>query len=208
MGVPAVLEIEALERRFGAVEAVRGFGLTLNAGEHVALVGPNGSGKSTILRCIAGSLRPTSGKVSIAGHPAGSLEARRLVGASLARERSFYMRLSGRENLLFFARVRHGSTRVASLCVRELEEELELTEILEQRLDRCSTGMLQQLAFARALLGEPSLLALDEPTRSLDTEATERLWKALGRRPRAAVIVATHAASDMARCGRRVDLRR
>jgi ABC-type multidrug transport system ATPase subunit len=200
------LEIEALERRFGAVKAVSGFDLTLSAGERVALVGPNGSGKSTILRCVAGSLSPSSGRVSIAGHAAGSIEARRLVGASLARERAFSMTLSGRENLLFFARVRHRSKRVASAYVGELEQELELTEILEQRLDRCSTGMLQQLAFARALLARPSLLVLDEPTRSLDADARERLWGALGRRPLTAALVATHADSDTARCGRRVDL--
>ena len=116
------------------------------------------------------------------------------------------MTLSGRENLLFFARVRHRSKRVASAYVGELEQELELTEILEQRLDRCSTGMLQQLAFARALLARPSLLVLDEPTRSLDADARERLWGALGRRPLTAALVATHADSDTARCGRRVDL--
>jgi simple sugar transport system ATP-binding protein len=89
-----------------------------------------------------------------------------------------------------------------------LVEELEIEDIVRQRLDGCSTGMLQQVAVGRALLGEPSVLLLDEPTRSLDVAAVERLWGALDRRPGVAALIATHRSEDLARCGRLIDLGR
>jgi ABC-type multidrug transport system ATPase subunit len=200
------LAIEKLTRRFGRHDVVRDFDLTLAEGERVGLVGPNGSGKTTIIRCVAGTLSPSSGAVTIMGRAAGSFEAHRLTGTSLSQERSFYFRLSGRRNLLFFARIRGHSNRECVRRVRALEEELELSEILAERGDRCSTGMLQQLAFARALLFDPPLLLLDEPTRSLDTAAVARLWAALDRRPNTSVLIATHLQADIEHCDRHVAL--
>ena len=178
----------------------------LDRGARVALWGPNGSGKTTVLRCIAGTLVPTGGGVTVCGHPAGSIAARSVLGVSLSQERSFYLRLSGHANLVLFARIRGDARRAAERRVRALEEELEIQEIASERIDRCSTGMIQQLAFARALLGDPAVLALDEPTRSLDAEAIGRVWAALDRRARSAVVMATHLDADVRRCTRRVDL--
>jgi ABC-type multidrug transport system ATPase subunit len=202
----AVLSIRGLERRYGEREVIRQLDLSLAPGEHVALWGPNGSGKTTVLRCIAGTLTPTSGEVLVGSHPAGALEARRLVGASLSQERSFYLRLSGRANLLFFAQLRFGSRSEAAQRVRALEDELELGEIAPERVDRCSSGMIQQLGFARALLGEPAVLLLDEPTKSLDVAARARLWAALDRRPATSLLIATHLNEDLEHCGERVNL--
>lgn len=200
-----VLEIQGLERRFGDDVVIRGLDLSLHRGERLIVRGPNGSGKTTLLRCIAGVLTPTAGRITIAGHHAGSLRARLSLGASLSQERSFYLRLTGRDNLLFFARLRLTSKREAATAVRDLENELELASILDHRMSACSTGMIQQVALARALIADPALLVLDEPTRSLDDDAAARLWAALERRPQCAALVASHRHDDYPH-GRALDL--
>jgi ABC-type multidrug transport system ATPase subunit len=200
-----LVDVRGLVRGFGGREVIRGLDLRLQPGARTGLVGPNGSGKTTLLRCVAGTLTPQDGKVLVGGQPAGTLAARRLVGTSLSQERSFYLRLSGRTNLRFFARLRHTRARDARRNVAELEEELELSEIASRRTDACSSGMLQQLAFARALLGRPSVVLLDEPTRSLDHDAITRIWGALDRRPEIAVLIATHLDDDLDRCDSRVE---
>jgi ABC-2 type transport system ATP-binding protein len=203
-GVPATLTIDGLRRGFKDRAVVHGLTLSVEPGERIALYGPNGSGKTTVLRCVAGTLAPSSGEIHVGGHKAGSLEARRLIGASMAQERSFYLRLKGHENLLFFARLRHARERDAVRDVAQIEDELDLHEITAERVDQCSTGMVQQLAFARALIGRPSLILLDEPTRSLDRGARARIWASLDQR-QAAVLLASHLDEDVERCGTRVD---
>lgn len=200
-----MVELDGVARSFGDRRVIENLSAVIPPGERVALVGPNGSGKTTVLRCIAGTLLPTTGRVQVAGEPAGSLSARRLTGASLAQERSFYLRLTGRANLLFFARLRHGNEPDAASDVDGLVDELDIAHIAAERVDRCSSGMVQQLAFARSLLGRPSLVLLDEPTRSLDRAARGRLWSALDRRPGTAVVIATHLDEDLERCGTRIE---
>jgi ABC-2 type transport system ATP-binding protein len=201
-----VLSIEGLGRRFGSHDVIKSLTLNVEAGERVALRGPNGSGKTTVLRCVAGTLAPTRGNISVAGYPAGSVDARGLIGASLSQERSFYLRLSGHANLLCFARLRLANEAEAVEQVAALEQELAIEDFASRRADTYSAGMLQQLAFARALLGDPALLLLDEPTRSLDDKAVERFWRALDRRPNAAIVVATHNRDDLGHCGDRIEL--
>jgi ABC-type multidrug transport system ATPase subunit len=203
---PPILSVQRVSRRFGAHEVLRAVDFMLEPGGRVALRGPNGSGKTTLLRCIAGTLEPSGGRIRVGEHEAGSVEARRLLGASLSQERSFYQRLSGHANLVFFARLRYAGKKSAAAAVDSIIEELEIREIAGERVDRCSTGMVQQLAFARALVGEPALLLLDEPTRSLDEDAVGRLWGALDRRRGTALVLATHSDPDLSRCDERLDL--
>lgn len=172
----------------------------------MALRGPNGSGKTTILRCVAGSLTPTAGRVYIDGEPSGSLAARKAIGVSLSQERSFYSRLTGVQNLEFFGRLRGKPKSVVAREVRTIIEELEIQQITPLRVASCSSGMLQQLAIARALLGAPRLLLLDEPTRSLDERASARFWSAIDRRKEAGVLIATHKEEDLKSCQVVIDL--
>jgi len=200
------LVVRQVARGFGRRMIFDSIDIALSRGQRLAVRGPNGSGKTTLLRCVAGTLSPSAGEIRIETYPAGSIEARRRVGVSLAHERSFYMRLTGMENLRFFAHLRFGSLRQATVAVRAVVSELEIEEIAAQRVDRCSTGMVQQLSFARALLGAPILLVLDEPTRSLDEGAVDRFWRAIERRPETAVLMATHSDDDAARCNAQFDL--
>jgi ABC-type multidrug transport system ATPase subunit len=197
-----VLDARGVGREFGSKTVFRDLDIRLDAGERLGLRGPNGSGKTTLLRCIAGSLIPSHGTISVAGHPAGSALARGAIGMTFAPERAFYQRLSGRRNLVFYASLRGGTPRDAAETVIE---ELEI-DFADQRVDRCSTGMVQQLSFARALLGDPMLLLLDEPTRSLDAAAVDRFWSALARRPSLTVVLASHRPEDLERCAERMDL--
>ena len=201
-----VIRIDGLARGFGDQMVLRDLSLNIERGERLVLHGPNGAGKTTLLRCVLGTLLPDAGSVEVAGHVAGSVAARALVGASLSQERSFYMRLTGFENLLLYARVRGLSKRTAAAHIRAIADELGLEQMTKRRADRCSTGQLQQLAFARALVGEPGAILLDEPTRSLDEAARERMWAALDRRPDAAVIVASHLDEDAGRATRIFDV--
>jgi len=203
--VSLMLEARGLTRSFQGKEVLGPLDLRLGPGERLALTGANGAGKSTLLRCIAGTLTPSSGTVTVDGYAAGSKAARRYVGVSFAQERSFYHRLTGAENLTTFATVREGREQ-ASACVEEVLSDLELHDVAARRIDRCSSGMVQQLSIARALLGDPAVLLLDEPTRSLDTAAIDRLWSALDRRPATIVIIATHRNEDVGRCERQLAL--
>ena len=201
-----MVEVDRLVRRFGTRIVLDALSFEAARAARVALVGSNRSGKTTLLRCLLGTLAPDGGTVSVGGFAAGSLGARRITGATLSQERSFYMRLSGRENLAFFAGLRGLSSRRARSAVAALVEELELGDVVAQRADRCSTGQLQQLAFARALLGEPEVILLDEPTRSLDADARARLWRALDARPETTVVYATHVAEDLERATQVIEL--
>ncbi len=200
-----ILEILELTRSFRGQQVLGPLDLSLGANERLALTGANGAGKSTLLRCIAGTVAPSSGTITVAGHRAGSRAAKSCIGVSFAQERSFYLRLTGTDNLLTFAAMRE-SPSLARRDVADVLTELELHDVAARRIDRCSSGMVQQLSIARALLGAPSLILLDEPTRSLDTAAIERLWSALARRRHVALIIATHRGEDVERCERHLAL--
>jgi ABC-2 type transport system ATP-binding protein len=194
------VEARRLNRSFAGRAVVRELDFIAAPGDRLGLAGPNGSGKTTILRCVLGTLAPDSGLVSVGGRAAGSFEARRLVGSALAHDRSLYLRLTGRQNLLLVARIRGASAAGAAQEVEALAEELAIGGFVDKRADRLSTGQLQQVSFARALGGAAPVLVLDEPTRSLDDEGRGRLWAALDRRPHAVVVMATHLDDDLRRC--------
>ncbi|HWB67308.1 MAG TPA: ABC transporter ATP-binding protein [Mycobacteriales bacterium] len=202
-----VLTLGAVGCRFGDRWVLRDLDLSVGSGERIGLRGPNGSGKTSLLRLIAGTLRPAAGSIDILGGAPRSLAARQAVGACLDHERAVYERLTVRQNLEFVAQLRCAG-RQARRVVDEVIAELELDEFAEKRTGECSTGMRAQLALGRALIGDPAVLLLDEPTRAMDTAARERTWAALGRRPQVAVLFASHRDDDLQRCDRVLDLER
>lgn len=191
-------------RRFGTQVVFSGLDVDLSAGERLLLRGANGSGKTTLLRCLAGTLALSTGSVDIDGSPVGSRAAKAGIGVCLYPEQSLYLRLSGHDNLLLAARLRM-SPRLATDAVALVEEELGITEFAGAQARNYSSGMRARVVIARALLGQPLLLLLDEPTRSLDAEARQRLWAALNRRS-VACVIASHRDSDVDECHRAMTL--
>ena len=159
------------------VEALRDVSFEVETGEIFGLIGRNGAGKTTLTKIVATLVQPTTGRVSVHDHDSVNDDehVRRHIGLATAEERSFYWRLTSEQNLMFFARLHGLSDRAAKQRIKALFAQLELDEVARRRFGELSTGNKQRLAVARALLASPPALLLDEPTRSLDPLAAERM---------------------------------
>ena len=159
-----VIETNELSKRYGRVTAVDGLSLQVPRGHVFGLLGPNGSGKTTAMSMLLGLVKPTSGGFRLFGTGQPHREALRRIGAIIETP-SFYPYLSGRRNLEYFQGVSGKGDR------RELDELLDKVSLLQRANDRYQTyslGMKQRLGIAYALLGDPELLFLDEPTNGMD----------------------------------------
>ncbi|MGA8554322.1 MAG: ABC transporter ATP-binding protein [Candidatus Acidiferrales bacterium] len=190
--------------------ALAGISFSVQPGEAVAIVGPNGAGKSTLLRVLATLIIPTSGRASIGGsdveHDASS--ARRQFGYHTGGDEGFYTRLSGRENLTFFAAMNNLSGAAARDRIALIAERMGLRDELDRQVRTLSTGTTHRLGLARALLHRPAVLLLDEPTRSLDPLAASdfrRLLKQdLVREHGTTLLFASHTLSEVEEIADRV----
>lgn len=199
-----MLHCQSLRKSFydparGEVRAVDGIDLHLEPGV-VALVGANGAGKSTLLRLIATLLTPDSGRLLVDGIDAAADPAgvRRRLGY-LSTTTRLYQRLTGRE-LLHYTGGLHGLEGAAlTAAVAVQAGGFALAEFIDQRIEGLSTGQLQRLNLARALLAQPPLLVLDEPTTGLDLAAAHAVVEAVraSRTPGRLIIVATHVMAEV-----------
>jgi ABC-2 type transport system ATP-binding protein len=186
-----------LVKHFGSVLALDDLDLDLGRGEIVALLGPNGAGKSTLLKVLGTSVLPDAGSAHVLGHDvaADPVAARRGVGLMIGDERGLYWRLTGRENLAFFAAL-HGSRRDDAEARASAQlEAAGLDPAADRRVSGYSSGMRVRLLLARALLTQPPLLLLDEPTRNLDPLAANGfrdLARRLARDESTGILFATH----------------
>ncbi|MCG8361674.1 MAG: ABC transporter ATP-binding protein [Kiloniellales bacterium] len=202
---PAI-EVEALAKSFDGVPAVRGVGFAVARGETVALLGANGAGKTTTISMLLGLLLPSAGQA-------------RVLGADMARERhrvlgrinlsSPYVdlprRLTVEQNLLFFANL-YGVPRPRDR-VAALAGELELTALLKRRMGSLSAGQKTRVSLAKALVNEPEVLLLDEPTASLDPDSGDwvrSFLEAYRARSGAAILLASHNMAEVERLCDRV----
>jgi len=159
----SVVHTQALTKRYGDRLAVDRVSLTVGRGEVYGFLGPNGAGKTTTLRMVLGLVRPTSGQALVLGHRPGTPEATSRVGA-LVEGPGFYPYLSGRDNLRVMCRYRGLPDRAADAAL----DRVGLSSRGGDRFRSYSLGMKQRLGVASALLGDPALVVLDEPTNGLD----------------------------------------
>ena len=197
----AAVEVRAVSRRFGATVALADFNLRVGAGEIHALLGPNGAGKTTLLRTLVGLVAPDSGTVRIFGDDPiqHGRAVRGSIGLMPSSDRSFYLRISGLENLVFFGRL-YGMRRKQALARgRALLEELSLSDAAGLPVGRYSRGMQSRLAVARALLTEPRLFLIDEATHALDPRGSRTVRDLFVERARggAAVIWTTQNVDEI-----------
>jgi ABC-2 type transport system ATP-binding protein len=175
-GPRVVAEARELRRVFAGNPALDGVSLRVHAGEIHALLGPNGAGKTTLLRLLTGLLDATSGHVTVLGRDASKADRthRDRVGLVPSGDRTFYLRLSGLENLVFFARLQGLRRRAAVARAREVLADVDLLEAADRPMGLYSHGMQKRLSLARALLTDPTLLLVDEATHDLDPDAARR----------------------------------
>jgi ABC-2 type transport system ATP-binding protein len=191
------------------IMAIEDVNLNIREGEILGLLGPNGAGKTTLLKILTGLLVPTRGRGRVAGYDVvhDPTRVRLSLGFVTSEERSFYWRLTGRENLHFFGRLSNLSGAGLRSRCQELLGRVELDDVADRRFMTYSSGMKQRLALARALLHDPRVVIMDEPTRSLDPSSARHLRRfiqeELSGRQGKTILLATHNLEEAeSLCGR------
>lgn len=204
----APIMVESVVKAFGAQRALDGVSLRVEAGETFGLIGPNGSGKTTLIRLLLGQGRPTSGVVRVLGQ---RMPNRRVAGSIgyMTQSSALYNELTAQENVAFFGTL-YG-LRGATLHKR-LMETLELVDLADRASSVTGTlsgGMRQRLSLACALVHEPRLVFLDEPTVGIDPELRQTFWEYFARlnTQGVTIVVSTHHLDEAARCHRLALLR-
>lgn len=205
MDVPAIAAA-GLTKHFGEATAVEDLSFTVRAGEVFGFLGPNGAGKTTTVRMLIGLLKPGSGTVRLHGEPVGADDAvRRRIGV-MAETPGLYESLTVEENLSYFADLHGVEAAVRPVRFDDCLERAGLGERRHDRVGTLSKGLRQRAALARALVGSPDILFLDEPTAGLDPESSVAVRKLLAnlRRSGATVFLTTHRLEEAARVCDRV----
>lgn len=192
-----VLEVTGVKKRLGKREIIKGINLEVSEGEIFGFLGPNGAGKTTTIRMLVGLIAPNEGDIKIYGNSVITNKEKALsnVGA-VVENPELYKYLSGRENLMQIARIR----RVPKEEIEELIELVGLKDRINDKVRRYSLGMKQRLGLAAALIGNPKLLILDEPTNGLDPSGIldfRNVVKKAARKRGMAVFISSHILSEV-----------
>ena len=191
---PQLVQTSGLGKRYGSITAVQDLTISVRRGEVYGFLGPNGAGKTTTLRMLLGLIRPSSGTATVLGEEPGSPRGLQGVGA-LVESPAFYPYLSGRDNLRAMARY----CEAPQQRVEEVLEQVELTGRARDKFKKYSLGMKQRLGVAAALLKDPELLNLDEPTNGLDPKGMadmRAIIRRIGRGERT-VLLSSHLLGEV-----------
>jgi len=197
------LSVAGLAKEFGAVRALDGVDLSVDEPEILGLAGPNGSGKTTLIRCLLGLTEPTAGEPRIGETPTAALtRADRARIGYMPQERAVYEDLTVRENVAFFAGL-YGVAEKTAAVDRALST-VDLTERADARVDELSGGMVRRASLACAVVHDPDVLVLDEPTVGLDPRLRASMWESFRRRrdDGTLVLVSTHYLGEAGNCDR------
>jgi branched-chain amino acid transport system ATP-binding protein len=178
----AFLELTDLKTYYGNIQALKGISLTVEEGECVTLIGSNGAGKSTTLRSISGLTPPRSGSIQLAGEEISMLPPQEIVGLGISQSpegRKCFQRMTVRENLELGAYLRRDSQGIEKDLARVFELFPRLDERQSQKAGTMSGGEQQMLAIGRALMAEPKVLLLDEPSMGISPVLTERIYETI-----------------------------
>lgn len=204
-----MVEITGIAKHFGLVEAVRGVSFVCRAGEVFGLLGPNGAGKTTLLRMLATILRPTAGRARLAGYDLVQEPERvRSVIGVLSANTGLYGRLTARENLRYFGALYGMAREDLEVRITSLLTRLHMGQAADVRAERLSTGTRQKVALVRALLHDPPILLLDEPTEGLDVPAARVVYQLVEEERDAGkcVIFSTHRMAEAGRLCTRIGI--
>jgi ABC-2 type transport system ATP-binding protein len=174
-----IINTEGLTKKFGAVTAVDGVSLTVKKGDIHGLVGPDGAGKTTLLRMLCGIIAPTGGTFSLFGRPSRKIEKSKARIGYMPQRFSLYGDLTVMENIFFFGRLYGLDAATIRRRAKEILAVTGLADFPARFADNLSGGMKQKLALTCALLPQPSLLILDEPTYGADPVSRKEFWKIL-----------------------------
>jgi ABC-2 type transport system ATP-binding protein len=202
------ITVSDLTRSFGSITALDGIGLDIDGPQIVGIAGPNGSGKTTLIRCLLGLLRPSNGTVSINGTDPTQLQSteRARIGY-MPQHEAVYEDLTVQENIGFFARLYGVDDREAA--VGHALDFVNLTERADASITELSGGMVRRTSLACALVHDPDILFLDEPTVGLDPALRATMWTAFRDRRDAGtlILVSTHYLGEATNCDRVLFLR-
>jgi ABC-2 type transport system ATP-binding protein len=193
---------EELRKSFGRVRALDGMSLDVLAGEVLGLIGPNGAGKTTFIRTVAGLVAPDAGRITVLGERPGRHVAARI--GYMTQSAALYEDLSVRENLAFFGRVYGLGHDGVAERTRQLAGLLRLVEQVDRPVHELSGGQRQLANLACAMVHDPPLLLLDEPTVGIDPELRARLWDEFAslQTSGTTILVTTHVMDEADRCDR------
>lgn len=198
-----MIQVQNLSKQFKKIKAVDNISFEVNNGEIVGLLGENGAGKTTTLRMISTMLKASGGTALINGYDINkeASKVRGEIGILFGGEVGLYDRLTAKENIKYFAELNGMSAEEAEASINNLTEKLKMEDYIDRRVGKFSRGMKQKVAIARAIVHEPTVILLDEPTAGLDVSASKLIHDFIRecKSNNKAIIFSSHSMNEVER---------